>query len=69
MSDKIAAAKAALAVLEAEEEFRVKKAAGELTKEDRLALRALREDYRLNVRKAAKNGAAPAAIGTKAEVN
>ena len=69
MSDKIAAAKAALAVLEAEAEFAAKKADGTLTSEDKLALRALRQEYRENLRKPVKDGAAPAAIGVKAEVN
>jgi hypothetical protein len=69
MSDKIAAAKAALALLEAEEAFKAKKAAGELTTEDKLALRALREEFRSNTRTPVKDGAAPAPIGAKAEVS
>lgn len=68
MSDKIAAARAALAVLEAEEEFRQKKLAGEVTVEDKLALRALREEYRSNHRRPVKDGAAPGAIGAAAKV-
>lgn len=69
MSDKIARKEAELALLKLEAAFVAKKKAGKLTVDDRLALRAARQDYRLNVRRPVKNGAAPAAIGTKAEVN
>ena len=54
--------RAELALLEAEEVVRVKKLAGTLTKEDRLELRRLREEYRTNHRPAVKDGAAPAPI-------
>jgi hypothetical protein len=69
MSDKIARKKAELTLLEAEAEFVAKKQKGTLSNEDRVALRALREAYRLDVRQPVVNGAAPAAIGAKAEVN
>jgi hypothetical protein len=69
MSDKIARKEAELALLKAEAEFVEKKQNGTLTNEDRLALRALREAYRSDVRLPVVDGAAPAAIGAKAEVN
>jgi hypothetical protein len=68
MSDKIARKEAELALMKAEAEFIAKKKAGKLTNEDRLALREMRQAYRLNVRQPVADGAAPAAIGTKAEV-
>lgn len=69
MSDKIARKEAELVLLKAEAEFVAKKEAGELTSEDRLALRALREAYRLTYRGPVKDGVSVAAIGTKAEVS
>lgn len=68
MSDKIARKEAELALLKAEAEFVAKKKAGELTNEDRLALRALRAEYRSSVRRPVKDGVSVEAIGTKAEV-
>ncbi len=55
-----------LAVLE--DEFVAKKSAGTLTRDDKLVLRAARQDYRDNHRKPAENGAQPATIGVTAEV-
>jgi len=69
MSDKIARKEAELALLKAEAAFREKKAAGKLSPEDKLALRALRQEYRENQRPPVVDGAAPAAIGAKAEVS
>lgn len=66
MSDKIERKRKELEVLEAEAEFREKKAAGTLTNEDKLALRALRQEFRENHRQA-KPGASPAAISNKAK--
>lgn len=65
MSDKIARMKAEVALLEAEEEFTAKKASGKVSRDDKDALRALREAFRTEWRQAVKNGAAPEAINTK----
>jgi hypothetical protein len=69
MSSKLEAKRAELALLEAEEAFIEKKAAGSVTQEDKLELRALRQEYRLNYRSPAAEGAAPAAISTKAKTH
>ena len=55
-----------LAVIE--DAFVAKKSAGTLTNEDRLELRAARQDYRDNHRKPVKDGAQPAAISVGVEV-
>lgn len=67
MSDKIAKLEAELALKKAEAAFVDKKKAGKLTSKDRAELFALRQAFRENHRQPAKNGAAPAAIGAKAE--
>lgn len=59
---------AELALLRAEADFVAKKQAGPVSMEEKLALRALRQDFRLNYRKPAKEGAQPAAIGVVAKV-
>lgn len=63
MSDKIAALKAQVALLELEEEFKEKKASGDLSNEDKLALREARREYRRSHRRPTKDGAQPAGIG------
>lgn len=68
MSDKIARKQAELDLLKAEAEFVEKKEKGKLTHDDRLALRALRQEFREKYR-TPKPGASPAAIGTKAKAN
>lgn len=65
MSDKIARAEAELALLKAEAAFTEKKAAGKVTADDKNELRALRQEYRENWRKATKNGAQAGVIATK----
>lgn len=67
MSDKIAALEAELALAKAEAEFVAKKENGDVSDEDRQALRVLRQEYREAARQPAENGATPAAIGTKAK--
>jgi len=69
MSDKIAKKKAELELLEAEAEFRAKKADGSLTIEDRHALRELRQSFRENVRQPVKDGAAVETINSKAKAH
>ena len=49
-----------------EEAFIAKKADGTVTDTDREKIRELRQDWRLNHRRAPKNSASPAAIGTAA---
>lgn len=68
MSDQLARKRAELELLEAEAAFKEKKAAGELTNEDRAELHAVRTAYRLNYRQPVKDGAAPEVIGTEATV-
>jgi hypothetical protein len=60
---------AELVILRAEAEFREKKAAGTLTREDRFVLRELREAYRLNDRPVVADGVQVTAIGAEAGVN
>jgi hypothetical protein len=67
MSDKLARKRAELALLEAEEAFREKKAGGEVAREDKLALRELRQSFRDEYRQPVSEGAAPAAIKPKAD--
>jgi len=67
MSDKIARKQAELDLLIAEAEFIEKKQSGELTNDDRLALRELRQAFRDGFRQPTKDGAAPKAIGSKAK--
>ena len=52
--------------VKAVEAFREKKAAGTLTTADKLKLRELRQDWRLNHRKGGPGTVSPAAIGTTA---
>lgn len=65
---KLDAKRAELALLEAEEAFAAKKAAGPVSMDEKLALRALRQEYRETHRKPAE-GAAPDPITSKAKVN
>ena len=65
MTDKIARLEAQVALLKLEAAFSELKANGEVSMDDKLALRAARADYRANHRKATKDGAAPAAIGAE----
>jgi hypothetical protein len=67
MSDRVAALEAELELRKAEEAFIAKKLAGKATAEDRAALHEIRRAYRENQRPPVSDGAAPAAIGTKAE--
>lgn len=68
INDKVAFKEAELALLKAEAEFVEKKQAGPVSMEEKLALRALRQEFRLNYRKPVKNGAQPAAIQAGAKV-
>ena len=52
--------------VKAEEAFRVKKAAGKVTTADKLKLRELRQDWRLNYRKGGPGTVSPDTIGTAA---
>jgi len=61
--------RAELALAEAEEAFRQKKADGALTNEDRLELRRIRQEYRDVHRSPVADGAAPGSIGTSAEAS
>lgn len=69
MSDKILRKEKELELLKAEAAFAEKKASSAgVSMNDKLALRALRADFRLNYRKATKSGAQPAAVTAKAKV-
>ncbi len=67
MSSKIARKEAELKLLKAEEAFVAKKESGKLTRKDKLALRELRQQFREEYRRPKADGAAPDAIGAKAE--
>ncbi len=68
---RVGALKHEIALLEAEDAFVAKKAAGTLTKQDRLDIREQRKEYRLKYRKPVQpgEGAAPAPIVVPTEVN
>lgn len=68
MSSKIEQKRAELALLEAEQEFVARKKAGTVTEEDKLALRALRQEFRETHRRPSP-GAVVDPIGAKAKVN
>jgi len=68
IDNQVAFKEAELDLLKAEDVFIEKKEAGEATTEDKLALRQLRQDFRLNHRRPAAEGAQPGSIGVGAEV-
>lgn len=65
---KLARMEAELALMKLEAEFAEKKAAGDLSNEDKLVLREARQKFREEHRQP-KPGASVDAIGAKAEVN
>lgn len=68
-TDRLAALKTQVKLMELEEKFRDAKAKGKVTDKMKADLRAARYDYRTNHRPAPKSGASPGTIGVTVGVN